>query len=145
MTIQQAENKIDNTVETVLMTILILLLREDIILGQSSIGQINSGQGGGGRLVTLLVVTHSTKVTVPAATCPTPTPTSTSSSSSSTSSSSCSSSSSSSCWGHRILEDSAQSEREASVFMQKWFLSLCPIITRKKTQKTILNSSTILY
>ena len=86
MIIQQAENEIDNTVETVLMTVIILILREDIILGQSSIGQINSGQGGGGRLVTLQVVTHSTKAAVPAAFRPTPT----------TSSSSCSSSSSSS-------------------------------------------------
>lgn len=34
-------------------------------------------------------------------------------------------------WGHRILEDSSRSEREANVFMQRWF----PITTRTNTHK----------
>lgn len=94
MTTQQ--RKIKST-KTVMMTIIILILREDIIWG--SIGQTNNGQGGGGRLVTLIAVTHrihSTKPRAFAASLPFPPPP-----------------------AEGILEDSARSEREANVFMQR--------------------------
>lgn len=53
-----------------MMTIIILILREDIIWG--SIGQNNNGQGGGGRLVTLIAVTHRIHSTKPCASAASP-------------------------------------------------------------------------
>lgn len=90
--------KNSKAVETVITTTIILIHREDITW---CVRQNNSEQDGGGRLVTLDSCDSQNPFSEASCSCcprltPEPPP---------------------SCWGHRILEDSARSDREA--------LSLC--------------------